>query len=224
MMRPWYFSVTAILGESGSEGWEKFKTVAKRVLMQIPVHQIPVRPRSWHFTVFAMAKFQTETPPKTIEKYLVDLLGLIRNDIPDRLDFKLRVILKEFICYDSGTCPQFEARDDVLTRMRCDLRVSLRGALKRLQELSSEIYSTLDDMNAKNSGNKAFGSIARSIVQPEALVERWKMPVQNPIELEFKRIHFLVSDEFLTNPAAFRDAERRSIRLDDRPSKSNRIR
>jgi len=121
--------------------------------------------------------------------------------------------LSEVRCFDNATALQFECTEE-LGAFRAQARTLLDSPVSTLltRHRDSEagrrfkkkygvqiLESILDDPD-KNYGNHTFGSVARSPCLADASRERWRSRLDEPIKLRFKKIHFLVSDEVLTNP------------------------
>jgi hypothetical protein len=202
-MRPYYISVTAML-----EQHDDFQRAIRKILPRRPFHQLPVKKKHMHFTLLPLVKI-TESPScEPMENFAVRLLDECRPaDDSIVLSEPITISLNEWHCYDSGLCPQFESSDKSLG----NARESLREALKKIHDrliAYKWIDSDLKERNAKNSGNKCFGSVARAMCPGYEAKIRWKEKVEPKIDLKIHTVYLLVSDEYLSNQSAHEDINR----------------
>jgi len=211
--RPWYLSFTAVWN-SASHGFGELGTKCDGFVEVRPFHHTPVRREYWHFTVLPLLKVTTLPDGVEAEEFALELLaqvGAFANPIRVGTG-PLRVKAYELKVFDSGTCVQFNSDDGSLSALRDSLRELYRNVVNELIAENGGFCTELEPRNAKNSGNTSWGSIARSLT-PDGNSVRWRILIDPPIEIVFDRIYLLVSDEFLSNPAAHDEGRRFSVAL-----------
>mgnify|MGYP000025775976 CR=1 FL=1 len=212
-MRPWFLSFTAIWNHA-TAGYEHLNRVATGFLDQIPHHQLSVKEKFWHFSVLPLVRIIEFPKVSTCEEYAFSILKKLvgQRDLLAIPSSPLCVEACEIVSYDSGTAVQFKGIENCLALLRDRLRASIKNDIDALLDGTVGISTELVPENPKNSGNKAFGSIARALTKEDNLI-RWRQEFKQPILLSFETVYLLVSDEFLSNPYAHDDTYRIPIKL-----------
>jgi hypothetical protein len=194
--------VTALLSDF------RFVKTAESILCRRPFHQMPVEKNCWHFTVLPLVKIEDTPSGESMEEFALRILSESREAIETVfLPKEICIRLTGWNCYDSGLCPQFTSDDGSLNEIRDHLRESLKKLHDRLIGYKG-VESEMKDRNAKNSGNKCFGSIARAMCPSYTAAIRWKGVVTEKLEIRFNDVYLFISDEYLSNPSAHCEQQR----------------
>jgi hypothetical protein len=206
-------SFTAIW-EGATLGCDQLIKLCERYSSFIPPHQLLVNRRYWHFTVLPLVQIAEFSPTASCEEYSHSLLvQLQRAWNPKEEVFPLlNVEAYEVISYNNGTAVQFLSKDDSLSILRKRFREIINNHVNDLIDKTTGTRTELLPENTKNSGNKAYGSIARAVTEENNRI-RWRREFEERISITFEKIYLLVSDEFLSNPYAHTDAYRTLIIL-----------
>jgi hypothetical protein len=220
--RPWFLSITAVW--SHAEGFANLRSAlldSARLPDVLPAHHVLVRESGWHSTVFAVLRINGwDASTGTAEEHALRLLEGLQGQgaIVERLRkafTPIRVEAHQVTCYDAGVSVQLRATDDALAAFRAQAWTILREPVLALCDVENAtehgesfrakhgrcaVEPLLLDPN-KNGGSNAFGSVARSPIQEEAMVVRWRRSIR-PVQLEFPHIYLLHSDAAMTNPLA----------------------
>jgi hypothetical protein len=216
--RPWYISLTAVWKDAANYPNPNDLIAALRVPSQLAGNHVLIPQHCWHFTVLAIMKLNGQPDgTQNIRVFAGRIFEPIRSD--KALLGTLRGGFRPFTakvdevrCYDDGMVLQFECGEP-LKGFRNHARTALDGPVSVLvsRHTNSEagrrfkeewgvelVESILDDPN-RNYGTRAFGSIARSPCRSDGSTERWREQLDG-VDLVFREIRLLVSDEMLTNP------------------------
>ncbi len=213
--RPWFISFTAVWEEAkGFNLLRNFLQKKQIIKRHIPVNHLVVKKFCWHFTVLPLLRLtrnSTETSAEDVMQSFLDSIwkGYFREDktLPE-----LVVEAYEIIAFDSGICMQFFSDDGSLGLIRDKLRRDVGKYIDKLVTENYNLISELEPLNRKNSGNVAYGSIARAVTRESNSI-RWRVKIDPKIALQFRNIYLLISDEFLTNPYAHDTSRRIPITL-----------
>jgi hypothetical protein len=228
-IRPWYISFTALWKDA-----KNFEYLREMLfddlgcLKHRPAHHLPVRKDEWHSTIFAVLRINgwDEKKYRSAEDNALTILRQLVSTCKTEIEtlkasftpFSLEAY--ELVCFDNGMAVQFRQTDGTLSKFRKTTENALSTRIKdycnhinespfgsewqRVNDRSI-VESLSDDLN-KNQGGNAFGSVARSSHPDDVRVVRWRMAI-GPIELTFKKLYLLQSDETLSNPLAIEKAE-----------------
>lgn len=206
--RPWYVSFTAIW-KLASSGYQALEAVCNDFSNMRAFNHLPVEKQYWHFTILPLLRIEM-IPDNVIAQDLAlsYLNGILRATKPDKvLDSALCVQAYEVTVFDSGMCIQFKSKDGGLSALRDSLRGAYEQRVNQLVSSENGVLTELEPRNTKNAGDNAYGSIARALTEEKNTV-RWKKEINPPIDLCFENTYLLVSDQYLSNPAAHDDAHR----------------
>jgi hypothetical protein len=215
LARPWYISLTAVW-QDDAENLQKLNALVASV--RVPRHHLLIPENCRHCTVVAIMKINghpvgTENMrdfARRIFEPIRSNSGLVNGLTAEFKFFTARAY--EVRCFDNGTVVQFtcdqhleEFRRHARTFLDAPVSLSVKGHTNSeagrsfREERGVELVESMLYDPSKNFGTKAFGSIARSPCRSDDSTERWCESLTG-VELKFKKIHFLVSDEMLSNP------------------------
>jgi hypothetical protein len=211
--RPWYLSLTAIW-EDATLGCDQLFNLCERYSGFIPPYQLLVNRKHWHFTVLPLVRIVEFSSTASCEEYSRSLLVQLQRMWNHKKEVfpLLNVEAYEVISYNTGTAVQFTSKDDSLSILRRRFREIISTHINDLIDKTKGTFTELLPENIKNSGNKAYGSIARAATEENKRI-RWRREFETAINMTFEKVYLLVSDESLSNPYAHTDANRTLIRL-----------
>lgn len=210
-MRPWFISISAVL--ESARNFPEFQEEARKQLAFKPAHQIEVPEHIWHFTVLPLVKVRgLGGGPSSAEAEMTrlwhnhaDLLPTVKEITSQ---WSLSVELDSFRCYNDGLCPNLKSSD------LADLREELKKVYTPFHDALRQEHGVTSEWKdgTKTKGDRCYGSIARAPA-PEDDILRWERKPDEPITLTFDEIKLVISDEFLSNPAAHAKQPMQRIKL-----------
>jgi hypothetical protein len=223
--RPWFVTVTALW--TSAVGYDELQSLLNGphgFRESLAAQQWVVPEARWHSTLFAVIRANGALESASCETQIVDVLAelaatpeLLRMLQDAFVPFELEA--HTLSCFDSTTSVQFRSVDGKLARFRTSLfeilgepvaalcsawnsRPAARAWTKRhgLPVLESTVTDPL-----KNSGDHAFGAVARSAIRPSTNTLRWsrELPL---VRLRFDSVLLAPSDDALCNPRAIDDS------------------
>jgi hypothetical protein len=212
--RPWFLSLTGIWSDDADAVAQlNLALTALEPSAPYPHHQFAVRHEARHLTILAILRINDIPSPtpsfRDFSRHLISSItaepGLL-NRLTKQFGAGLVLDAYEIRAFDSGTAVQFQGTSQ-LGDFRDNAREILTEPVSRL--VAAYPDGTIDplvDDPIKSRGERAFGSIARSPSRSDPPAERFRVSLDPPVKFNFRRIHLLTSDEFLTNPRLL-DAE-----------------
>ncbi len=200
--RPWFLSLTAKWAEA--EGFASLSSGIRGILTNhgLPTHHLPVAESSWHSTIYALLTIEGTQPDGTAPSALApQLFQELRAAIPflRRAAAVLPLAIQPHTlqAFDDGTTIQFEDHSG-LAELRAALRPLIEPSVMRAIGAHQATKHLLDN-TSKSNGSRIFGSIARSPSRSDGPHLRWRVTLPSLPPLQFRTMHFLVSDDTLTN-------------------------
>ena len=201
--RPWSLSITAKWHDAKNFDQLEKQLHKLKIDHPLPYYHLPIPHESQHSTLLAVAEICEFPTGKSAADHAEDIFSDFLLADP-KLEKKLNKAFKPFTvqparlkCYDDNTTIEFGENEEV-KKLRDALRRILLDVFTAVARDRKGILSLLQDEN-KSRGKKFFGSIARSAHPSDLTQLRWVEPLPDAPALNFEEVHFLVSDEGLTN-------------------------
>lgn len=201
----WYVSLTLRWSDLRGASADAFREWC--VAQPVRWNHLKLDPRSWHSTVYAIARIDAVSglgPDDTMHAGALAVLNRLRDAGLHRSFgqlHRLEIVPHELRYYANATSVQFKPHLDehALCTMRGEIRGLLNGVRISIDGVATQF--PFDDKN-KNEGNRLYGSLGKSPSEQSNNPKQQVVPLDEALRrpLTADQLILTVSDDALTNP------------------------